>query len=132
MVTVCFTAVWDSFLVFDVHSILVHFLPDVALLCYSLHCNKAKEQGTCNIHLSFLFTMHDSQKYQYQPCGWLQEISEGKGVKNHLTLKAIIIFFFSFILGANRRIFRVFKITKMATKRLQPEAPNWVSNTNIF
>ena len=41
----CFAAVWASFLVFDVHSILLHFLPDVALLCYSHHCSKAKEQG---------------------------------------------------------------------------------------
>ena len=81
MVTVCFTAFWASFLVFDIHSILVHFLPDVALLCYSLHCNKAKEQGMSNIHLIILFTMGDSQKYPYQPYGGLQEIPKGRILK---------------------------------------------------
>jgi len=79
VVAVCFTAVWASFLVFDIHSLLVHFLPDVALLCYSHHCNKAKEQGMCNIHVIFLFTICDSQKYAYQPYQRLQKIPGGWG-----------------------------------------------------
>ena len=64
MVAVCFTAVWASFLVFDVHPILVHFLPDVALLCDSHHCNKPKEQGAYNTDM-ISFSVHYSQKYMY-------------------------------------------------------------------